>query len=232
MSTAFLYTELQAGRTAIATITLLKFYRSVVCLWKNFDILVEGSNSVKGWVLIHKYMRTHTNCEGRAWDEDSALSSHGALLPCEEPSCPEELQSTPSRFAVFEFLANFHILGLCFSCSVSSSPALFFVEKKRFHTAEKMVAETKLHSVQSNFTCVLISLRWEKLRRDTSGTFPIPPSLCFPFRVDELKSKGRLCLGFCGIKATLPQMEQLSVHIQVSRQQMGPREEGLRISLN
>jgi len=47
--------------------------------------------------------------------------------------------------------------------------------------------------------------------------FPVPPYFHFPFRLDELKPKGHPRLGFCGIKATLPQMQPLFLHVQVNR---------------
>lgn len=43
--------------------------------------------------------------------QDSILSNHTLLAPCDEPSHPKEPQCTPGRFEFF-FLADFYILGL------------------------------------------------------------------------------------------------------------------------
>lgn len=76
---------------------------------------------------------------GRAYirtllQQDSILSSHTLLAPCDELSHPKEPQCTPGRFE-FLFFADFYILG--FSYLVSSSPTFFCAGIKSFDSAEK-----------------------------------------------------------------------------------------------
>lgn len=158
-------------------------------LGKKCIVSVENSDS-------EYIMCAHSNYYGKGF----ILGQH-FVQPCSMRSLwwtksPKRASVHTQQVWIFEFLADFYILGLSVSYLVFSSPALSSVQgNKRFHSAEEM--RMKPGSGQSDFTCFLIGLRWEKPRRETSRSVPIPVSV-FPSSLMSWSPKVIHAWGFVG----------------------------------